>query len=67
VIVEVVIAEATKLDGVLVLAWIERLLLEAKVLTQKHLLAAAGVYLDRKDEILKERVRVRLWNAKLGE
>jgi hypothetical protein len=48
-------------------ACIERLLLEAKVLTQKHLLAAAGVYLDRKDEILKERVRVRLWNAKLGE
>jgi hypothetical protein len=67
VALEVAISEAADLDGVVMLAWVERLLLEAKVLTQKQILIAAGVYLDQQAEILHDRVRVRLWDAKQGE
>jgi len=45
-------------------AWIERLLPQAKLISQNHLLTAGGSCLAIKCEILKGRVQVHLWNAR---
>lgn len=45
------------------LAWVERLMHEAGLLTQAQVLDGVGIHTDRRQEIVADRVRMQLWSV----